>query len=99
MEEEQEPGSGEEVIEPSVEDLYKLIMYFELTRRNYISLFKKLIMNNTELLEKLNIKMLQIIIAKELKIEEILNSVDMEMGSEVIEKYFLDSFCYEKKSR
>lgn len=74
-------------------------MYFELTRRNYISLFKKLIMNNTELLEKLNIKMLQIIIAKELKIEEILNSVDMEMGSEVIEKYFLDSFCYEKKSR
>lgn len=73
-------------------------MYFELTRRNYISLFKKLIMNNTDLLEKLNIKMLQIIIAKELKIEEILKSVDMELGSEVIDQYFLDSFCYEKKS-
>ena len=74
-------------------------MYFELTRRNYISLFKRLIMNNTDLLGKINIKMLKIIMAKELKIEEILKQVDLELGPDAIEQHFIDSFCFEKISR
>lgn len=72
-------------MEIGTRDLKKLIMYFELTRRNYISLFKRLIMNNTDLLGKINIKMLKIIMAKELKIEEILKQVDLELGPDAIE--------------
>ena len=89
----------ESIIEVGVSDLRKLIMYLELTRRNYISLFKQLIMNNAELLGKINIKMLKIIMAKELKIEEQLKAFDIELGPDSIEEYFLDGFCFEKKSR
>lgn len=73
-------------------------MYLELTRRNYISLLKKLIMGNTDLLSQVNVRMLKIIMAKELRIEETLKSIDQEMGPDAIEQHFLDSFTFDKKT-
>ena len=83
---------------PSPEELKKLIMFFELTRRNYINLFKTLISSNGELMGKVNFNMLKIIMAKELKIEEYLQSIDIDISTEAIDQYFLEPFCYEKKS-
>lgn len=73
-------------------------MYLELTRRNYISLLKKLIMGNTDLLSQVNVRMLKIIMAKELRIEETLKSIDQEMGPDAIEQHFLDGFTFDKKT-
>lgn len=80
--------------------LKKFITYFELTRRDYINLFKKVLDNQPDMLEKLSPKLLQIIMAKENKVAEFLGEIDEEMGGErTITEYFLDPYAFEKRSK
>ena len=92
-EEEEEIQDYDEVI------MKKCIDYFELTRRAYINLFNTVITNQPEMLDKINLKLLQIIMAKENKIEEFLGTIDANHDESVIKDYFLDSYAFEKKSK
>lgn len=93
----EEEGEEESVYEPDEYILKRLISFFELTRRDYINLFQKLIYKQPDLLDKINLKMLQIIMAKEFKIEEILKEIDYDLSGNSIEEYFLDPYAYNKR--
>ena len=84
--------------DPSSQDMKKLIMFFELTRRGYINLLSNFLDNNLDIFNKIDSKMLQIIMAKEARIEESLQEIDRSLREDFVESYFLDKFCYEKRS-
>lgn len=99
-EEEEEEPEGEEEEDPIDEwTMKKFIAFFELTRRDYINLFQKVITNQPEMLDKIFLKLLQIIMAKENMIEEYLGEIDSELGENAIKEYFLDPYAYENKGR
>ncbi len=85
--------------QPSPEEMKGLIMFFELTRRGYINLLSNLFDNNMDIFNKIDSKMLQIIMAKEARIEAVLQEIDKSLRDEYVETYFLDKFCFEKRSR
>lgn len=98
---EPEEEAGETQSDPGIDELTlkRLISFFELTRRDYINLFQKLIFKQPDLLDKINTKMLQIIMAKEFKVEELLKKIDDDLNGVGLEDYFLDPYAFTKRGK